>query len=41
MGFEIGKAAAELLFRRIADSDPFSSPVRIDLPAELIIREST
>ncbi|MDD2964367.1 MAG: LacI family DNA-binding transcriptional regulator [Bacteroidales bacterium] len=41
MGFEIGKAAAELLFRRIADNDPFSSPVRIDLPAELIVREST
>lgn len=41
MGFEIGRTAAELLFRRINDNDAYSSPVRIDLPAELIIREST
>jgi len=41
MGFEIGKTAAELLFRRIMDADSHHASVRIDLAGELIVREST
>lgn len=41
MGFEIGRAAAELLFRRIGEAQAYLPTVRIDLPGELIVRQST
>ena len=41
MGFEIGQNAAELLFKRITEKGTYLPPVRIDLPGELIVREST
>lgn len=42
MGFEIGKTAAEMLFKRITTADNKQpEPKRIDLKSEMIIREST